>query len=60
MPRRDPLLAIDLYTGERLLAQVTVGTSVTFAVDKNVAYIRNRDGSEHRLRIIKKIATAKR
>jgi hypothetical protein len=41
-------------------ASVTVGASVTFAVDKNVAYIRNRDGSEHRLRIIKKIAKESR
>jgi hypothetical protein len=38
---------------------VTVGASVTFAVDKNVAYIRNADGTEHRLRITKKITKGK-
>jgi hypothetical protein len=39
---------------------VTVGSSVVFAVDKNVAYLRNADGSEYRLRIIKKIPKVKR
>lgn len=38
---------------------VTVGASVTFAVNKNVAYIRNADGTEHRLRITKKTAKTK-
>ena len=37
-------------------ASVTVGASVTFAVDKNLAYIRNADGTEHRLRITRKIS----
>jgi hypothetical protein len=41
-------------------ASVTVGASVTFAVDKNLAYIRNADGTEHRLRITKRIAKATR
>ena len=41
-------------------ARVTVGASVTFAVDKNLAYIRNADGTEHRLRITKRIAKATR
>jgi hypothetical protein len=41
-------------------ASVTVGASVTFAVDKNVAYIRNANGTEHRLRISKKIAKQSR
>ncbi len=39
-------------------ASVTLGAPVTFAVNKNVAYIRNADGTEHRLRITKKIARA--
>jgi hypothetical protein len=34
-------------------ASVNIGASVTFAVNKSVAYIRNADGTEHRLRIIK-------
>ena len=41
-------------------ASVTIGASVTFAVNKSVAYIRNADGAEHRLRILKKIATRNR
>jgi hypothetical protein len=41
-------------------ASVTVGASVAFAVNKNVAYIRNPDGTEHRLRILKKIAKRNR
>jgi hypothetical protein len=41
-------------------ASVTIGASVTFAVNKSVAYIRNADGTEHRLRIIKKIAKRNR
>jgi hypothetical protein len=41
-------------------ASVTVGASVTFAVDKNLAYIHNANGTEHRLRITKRIAKAKR
>ena|SRR5438309_6959652 len=41
-------------------ASVAIGASVTFAVNKNVAYIRNADGTEHRLRIIKKIAKRNR
>jgi hypothetical protein len=41
-------------------ASVTIGASVMFAVNKNVAYIRNADGTEHRLRIIKKIAKRNR
>jgi hypothetical protein len=41
-------------------ASVTIGASVTFAVNKNVAYIRNVDGTEHRLRILKKIAKRNR
>jgi hypothetical protein len=39
-------------------ASVTIGASVTFAVNKNVAYIRNADGTEHKLRITRKIARA--
>src|SRR5437899_8806050 len=38
---------------------VTVGQPVTFAVSKNTVYIRNADGSEHRLRLIKKTQQSK-
>jgi hypothetical protein len=33
---------------------VTIGAAVTFALSKNIAYIRNADGTEYRLRVIKK------
>jgi hypothetical protein len=40
-------------------ATVRLGASVTFAVNKNLVSIRNADGTEHRLRITKRIAKAK-
>ena len=33
---------------------VTIGAAVTFALSKNIAYIRNADGTEYRLRVVKK------
>jgi hypothetical protein len=41
-------------------ASVTVGASVTFAIDKNLVYIRGANGTEHRLRVTRKISKAKR
>jgi len=33
---------------------VTMGNAVTFALSKNTAYIRRDDGTEYRLRVVKK------
>ncbi len=33
---------------------VTVGTPVTFAVEKNAAYIKDADGKEYKLRVVKR------
>jgi len=33
---------------------VSIGAAVTFALSKNIAYIRNADGTEYRLRVVKK------
>ncbi len=33
---------------------VTIGAPVTFAVEKNVVYVRDADGTEHKLRLTKK------
>ena len=38
---------------------VTVGTSVTFALEKNTVYVRNPDGTEHKLRGMKKMPKAR-
>jgi hypothetical protein len=34
---------------------VTVGGMVTFALEKNAVYVRDPDGTEHKLRLVKKI-----
>ena len=41
-------------------ASVTIGASVTFALNRNVAYIRDADGIEHRLKITRRVSKAKR
>jgi hypothetical protein len=38
----------------------TVGTPVTFALDKNTAYIKEADGTERRLSVTKKATKTKR
>ena len=35
-------------------ATVKSGDSVTFALEKNTIYVRNADGTEHRLRVTRK------
>lgn len=35
------------------------GEKVTFAVDKNTIYVRDADGTEHRLRVTRKTAKSK-
>ncbi|HZT77342.1 MAG TPA: hypothetical protein VFA27_11830 [Vicinamibacterales bacterium] len=37
---------------------VVVGGPVTFAVEKNTVYVRDQDGTEHKLRLTKKTATS--
>jgi hypothetical protein len=39
--------------------RLTVGDQVTFALQKNTAYIRDEKGIEYRLRVVKKVAKAK-
>jgi hypothetical protein len=38
---------------------VTVGGMVTFALEKSAVYVRDPDGTEHKLRLIKKIERAR-
>ena len=37
----------------------TVGGAVTFAIEKNTVYIRDSDGTEHRLRVTRKVPKKK-
>jgi hypothetical protein len=46
----------DLVPLGRRSIDVVIGTSVTFAIEKNSVYVRDRDGAEHRLRLTKKTA----
>jgi len=39
----------------RRSVDVTIGDAVTFAVEKNTVYIRDADGTEHKLRVTKKV-----
>jgi hypothetical protein len=38
--------------------EVLEGSPVTFAVEKNTVYVRDKDGTEHKLRLTKKTATS--
>jgi hypothetical protein len=38
---------------------VTAGAKVTFALEKNAVYVRDPDGTEHKLRLIKKLDRAR-
>jgi hypothetical protein len=51
---------VPVGSGDSLDATVTVGSSVTFALDKNTAFVRRADGTEHRLRVTKKGPKPKR
>jgi hypothetical protein len=46
----------DVVPVGRRSIEVTIGTPVTFAIDKNSLYVKDADGTEHKLRITKKIA----
>jgi hypothetical protein len=43
----------------RRSVDVVPGADVTFAFQKNTVYVRDPDGTEHKLRVTKKIAKAK-
>jgi hypothetical protein len=45
----------DVVAVGRQSVEVTPGAPVTFAVQKNTVYVRDADGTEHKLRVIKKV-----
>jgi hypothetical protein len=45
----------DVAPASRRTVDALVGEEVTFAVDKNTLYVRDRNGVEHRLRVTKKL-----
>lgn len=54
-------LRVELNDGTRAytrILDVVVGRAVTFAVDKRVVYIRDTDGTEHKLRLTKQTTNA--
>jgi hypothetical protein len=50
--------AEDTVSVSRRSFDATSGTRVTFAVDKKTVYIRDADGGEHKLRLLKRIGRA--
>ena len=44
----------DVVPVGRRSIDVTVGDAVTFALEKNVVYVKDSDGKEHKLRVTKK------
>ena len=49
----------DLVPVGRRSVDVVPGAAVTFALQKNAVYVRDPDGTEHKLRVTKKIAKTK-
>lgn len=49
----------DVVAVGRRPVDVVPGADVTFALQKNTVYVRDPDGTEHKLRVTKKIAKAK-
>ena len=45
----------DVVPVGRRSVEVTLGTPVTFALEKNTVYVRDADGKEHKLRVTKKL-----
>ena len=45
----------DTVSIRRRSLDVTAGAAVTFAVEKKTVYVRDNDGTEHKLRLLKKI-----
>ena len=48
--------AEDTVSVGRRSFDATTGGSVTFALEKNTVYVRDTDGAEHKLRLLKKVA----
>lgn len=44
----------DVVPVGRRSIDVTVGDAVTFALEKNVVYVKDKDGKEHKLRVTRK------
>jgi hypothetical protein len=49
----------DVVAVGRRSVDVVPGANVTFALQKNTVYVRDPDGTEHKLRVSKKIVKAK-
>ena len=49
----------DVVPVGRRSIEVIIGTAVTFAIDKNSVYVKDADGTEHKLRLTKKVAKSK-
>jgi hypothetical protein len=49
----------DVVAVGRRTVDVVPGAEVTFALQKNTVYVRDPDGTEHKLRVTKKVARAK-
>jgi hypothetical protein len=47
--------AEDTVSVGRRSFDATSGEAVTFAVEKNTVYVRDADGAEHKLRLVKKV-----
>ena len=49
----------DVVPVGRRTVDAVVGTTVTFALEKDTLYVRDADGTEHKLRVTKKAAKAR-
>jgi hypothetical protein len=49
----------DVVAVGRRTVDVVPGADVTFALQKNTVYVRDPDGTEHKLRVTKKVGKAK-
>jgi hypothetical protein len=45
----------DVVPVNRRSVDVEIGTKVTFAIDKGAVYVRDADGTEHKLQLVKKV-----
>jgi hypothetical protein len=50
----------DTVSIRRRSFEATVGAAVTFALEKKTVYVRDSDGIEHKLRVVKKVERAGR
>ena len=49
----------DVVQVNRRSVEAAVGGAVTFALEKNTVYVRDADGTEHKLRVTKRVPKAK-